>query len=208
MLGPPASGKGTQGSLLSEWAGIPTTSTGAILRKEKQEGTEVGKEADRLTRDGNLAPDDLILKVVRSWLERHDGAFIFDGFPRTLPQAEGLEKILEKRSTPLHRVFLLDLSMETIRERVRRRVVCSDCGKAFNLGVHVEKLEEPCPACGGTLERRRDDSEAALERRMEVYREKTLPLVEFYEQRGVLTRVPADREAREVFEDMKKELQS
>lgn len=166
----------------------------------------MGKEADRQTRGGNLVPDDVIMTLVEGWLEDRDGRFIFDGFPRTLPQARALNGVLEKRGTPLDRVILLDLPEETIRERVRNRVVCGDCGWVFNLGFHVDSMETPCPACGGKLTRRADDDPDALARRLEVYHAKTEPLIPFYENLGLLARIEADRPVDEVFKSIQEVL--
>jgi adenylate kinase len=202
LLGPPASGKGTQAELIQNRFGIPATSTGAILRKEAKSGTPVGIAANKIIKSGGLAPDVLILQVVAKWLEKIGDSFLFDGFPRTVAQAEQFEVFLDHRATGLELVICLELSEETIRARMLRRLTCSNCGKVISVGRHVRDGSDPCLNCGGKLEAREDDSEAALARRMQEYREKTLPVTDFYKRRGILARVDADREAGSVFDDV------
>jgi adenylate kinase len=202
LLGPPASGKGTQAELIQNRFGIPATSTGAILRKEAKSGTPVGIAANKIIKRGGLAPDVLILQVVAKWLEKIGDSFLFDGFPRTVAQAEQFEVFLDQRATGLELVLYLELSEETIRARMLRRLTCSNCGKVISIGRHVRDGSDPCPNCGGKLEAREDDSEAALARRMQEYREKTLPVTDFYKRRGILARVDADREAGSAFDDV------
>jgi adenylate kinase len=202
LLGPPASGKGTQAELIQNRFGIPATSMGAILRTEAKSGTPTGIAANKIIKRGGLAPDGLILQVVAKWLEAIDDSFLFDGFPRTVAQAEQFEILLGHRATGLELVIFLELSEKTIRARMLRRLTCSNCGKVISIGRHVRDGSDPCPNCGGKLEAREDDSDAALLRRMQEYREKTLPVTDFYKRRGILARVDADREAGSVFDDV------
>jgi adenylate kinase len=202
LLGPPASGKGTQAELIQNPFGIPATSMGAILRTEAKSGTPTGIAANKIIKRGGLAPDGLILQVVAKWLEDIDDSFLFDGFPRTVAQAEQFEILLGHRATGLELAIFLELSEKTIRARMLRRLTCSNCGKVISIGRHVRDGSDPCPDCGGKLEAREDDSDAALLRRMQEYREKTLPVTDFYKRRGILARVDADREAGSVFDDV------
>jgi adenylate kinase len=179
--------------------GIETASPGAMLRAERAAGTALGMEADRQTSNGQLLPDATIMKLVDEWLAVHDGAFTFDGFPRTIGQAEALEKVLEKRGTPLEAAILLDVDFDTIRQRVQHRLVCADCGATLGLGFQVASEQSPCPKCGGKLTRRSDDNFETLQHRMAEYREKTEPLVSYYQARGILCEVDASRPADEVF---------
>jgi adenylate kinase len=201
ILGAPASGKGTQAAMIRERFGIETASPGAMLRAEKAAGTALGMEADRQTSNGQLLPDATIVKLVDEWLAVHDGAFTFDGYPRTIGQAEALESILKKRGTPLEAAILLDLDLDfdTILHRVQHRLVCASCGATLGLGFQVASDESPCPKCGGKLTRRSDDNPATLEHRMAEYREKTEPLVSYYRVRGILYEVDASRPPDEVF---------
>lgn len=200
LLGPPASGKGTQAELLTERFKLPVTSPGAILREERRAGTPRGIEAERITSKGLLLPDDLIVDLVRGWLAREDGQFIFDGFPRTLGQAEALEHLLAERGTPLEVVIALEADVTTLQQRVARRLMCVSCGRTFSVGLHIEHPTDSCPVCGGTLVRRSDDTPEALETRLIEYHEKTEPLVGYYERKGLLERVNSSEQPEVVFE--------
>jgi adenylate kinase len=164
LLGPPASGKGTQAEMIAEKYQIPSASPGAMLREEKRRGTALGIEAERLTASGRLVPDDVICDVVRRWLEAHDGAFVFDGFPRSRGQADALEEMLAARGTSLEVVLSLDADYETIANRVQNRVVCGSCRTNLSTGLHVTSVESRCPKCGGPLTRRGDDNLETLRR--------------------------------------------
>ena len=202
LLGPPASGKGTQSELIQRKFQIPVTSTGAILRREAKLNTLMGREAGRIISKGALAPDDLVLALVGPWLDQHREAFLFDGFPRTLPQAVEFEKILQARQTPLDLAIFLEASEETIAFRMAHRLTCSNCGKVVSIGRHVQSASEPCPNCGGKLEVRSDDNHAALALRLEEFRKKSLPLIDFYSRRNLLVKVDANQEADRVFEQI------
>ena len=181
---------------------IPTASPGAMLREQKKAGTPLGIEAEKLTSRGQLLPDDLIVDLVKSWLDDHDGAFIFDGFPRTTGQALTLETLLTGRNTPLDVALSLEVGFDTILDRVSRRMVCDDCGNIVSIGLHVASEESPCPSCGGKLHRRSDDNEETLRQRMGEYREKSEPLISFYAERGVLKHIDASRTPEQVFGDI------
>ena len=202
LLGPPASGKGTQSEMIQSRFGIEPTSPGAMLRAELQAGTEIGKEADALTSRGLLVPDSLVIALVDRWLQAHNDAFVFDGFPRTLAQAEALEEILKRRGTPLETVLYFNVPFETILDRVLHRLTCEKCGRIYSVRLHFGSGEEHCPACGGNLVRRRDDTAEALEHRMIEYREKTEPLVEFYRTRGLLAELAAAERPETVFAEV------
>ena len=199
LLGPPASGKGTQAEMIKERYQIEPTSTGALLRDELRRGTALGIEADRFTSQGQLVPDSVVIQLVGSWLDAHNGAFVFDGFPRTIAQAEALETLLKARGTPLDLVFFFNTPAEVIQDRVLRRVGCEQCGRIFGAGLHFDHGHQVCPACGGNLIRRKDDTLEALAQRMEEYREKTEPLVDFYRTRGILHELSAFARPEEVF---------
>jgi len=181
---------------------IPTASPGAMLREQKKAGTPLGIEAEKITSRGQLLPDDLIVSLVKSWLDEHNGAFIFDGFPRTTGQAGMLETLLAGRKTPLDVAFSLDAGFDKILDRVSRRMVCDDCGNIVSTGLHIEGAESPCPACGGKLHRRSDDNEQTLRLRMGEYREKSEPLISYYAERGVLKHIDAERTPEQVFADI------
>jgi adenylate kinase len=200
LLGPPASGKGTQAELIQNRFGIPTTSTGAILRKQAKERTSLGLEAEKIISKGGLAPDSLVMQVVEEWLGTHADAFLFDGFPRTVEQAKAFDAILQERQRPLDQAIALAVSVETIRTRMALRLVCASCGKVVSMGRHVQSSHDPCPNCGGSLEKRSDDNNDALERRLEAYWEKTVPVYKYYG--SLLVEIDAGRDVEAVFADI------
>jgi adenylate kinase len=165
---------------------LPITSPGAILREERKLATPLGIEAEKATSQGQLVADSIVNAVVKNWLTRHDSAFVFDGYPRSLGQATALDEMLAERDTPLEVVLSLEADFETIRGRVERRLMCSACGRIVSIGLHVSSMDAPCPACGGTLTRRRDDTAETLAIRMREYEEKTAPLIDYYHRRGLL----------------------
>jgi adenylate kinase len=201
LLGPPASGKGTQASLLGAAFGIPYTSTGAMLRKERAEGTAIGVEAESFTSRGLLFPDELALRVVTRWLENRT-RFLLDGFPRTAGQARSFDGLLAGRNLPLDIVYFLELSDDEIRSRMLGRLTCTNCGAVFNEGFHRIDLTTPCPQCAGPLARRADDTEAALACRLAQYREETLPVADHYRRVGILKAIDVTPGRDEVFKTL------
>ena len=199
LLGLPASGKGTQAAMMESRLRLPSVSPGAMLRAELSAGTSLGREADAYTRHGGLVPDAMVIALLKQWMESHDAAFVLDGFPRTVPQAEALEQLLAERGTPLDVVFYFDLPESTVRERVRHRLTCSGCGQIFNTVLAPVCKDGECPECGGRLIRRADDSPEALEHRLVEYHHKTEPLVSFYQSRGVLVPIQAAERPDAVF---------
>ena len=202
LLGPPASGKGTQAEKIKLRYGIPTASPGAMLRDEMRRGTELGIEADRLTRDGSMVPDSMVIRLVGQWLEANTSQFIFDGFPRTLGQAEALDEMLARNGQALDAVLFFDLPAEVIASRVLNRLSCTQCGRIFAIGLQLTAEETRCPECGGVLERRSDDTLEALQQRMAQYREKTDPLVGYYREKGLLRTLKAAEHPEAVFEEI------
>jgi adenylate kinase len=196
FLGAPGSGKGTQSQRLVERHGIPQVSTGDLLRAHVRDGTELGRRAKSVMDAGQLVDDATILGMVRERLAAPDAArgFILDGFPRTAPQAEGLEQMLAAIGQPLDAAVLFDVDSELLVKRISGRRTCQDCGRVFN--VHTAPPPSP-PPCGGQCEtprlvQRPDDKEETVARRLEVYEEQTRPLVGFYEQRGLLRSIDAE----------------
>jgi adenylate kinase len=171
-----------------------------MLRAEKNVGTTLGVEADKLTRHGQLISDSIINQVVSMWLSHESLAgFIFDGYPRTLGQADALDEMLAARSSRIDAAILLEASMDTLRHRVERRGTCANCGAIVSLGLHIQNFSDQCPRCGGKLSRRTDDNAETLEKRLVEYRDKTLPVAGYYEKRGLLHRVSSERSEFEVF---------
>jgi adenylate kinase len=178
---------------------LPIVSTGAILREELRLGTELGKKADAITRTGVLLPDETVLSLIRRWLELNDGQFVFDGFPRTVNQACALDTVLAARQTPLDLVIALEADLDTLQERVQRRLVCPKCRAIVSAGLHVSGAGAPCPVCGEPLTKRADDTLETLNRRIDEYREKTEPLVDYYLERGLLTKIASTEKPEHVF---------
>jgi len=206
LLGPPAAGKGTQAAKIAEIFGIKTASTGAMLRAEKAAGTELGQLANEVTSKGNLLPDEVVIGLVKNWLKANGDKFLFDGFPRTLVQANALDDLLSKAAHPLQIAISLETSIEKIQYRVSHRLVCSKCAANFSKGLTIAENEMACPNCGGSLIRRMDDNFEVLKKRMLEYHEKSEPLIDYYSSRGLLTRIEANGSPDEVFEEIKKAL--
>lgn len=175
--------------MITKRFGIPSASPGAILREEKRAGSALGREADLLTSQGKMVSDQIVVSLVGNWLNHHDAGFIFDGFPRSLGQANALERELAERISPLDVVLAFDAETSVLQQRVANRVVCSGCGKTLAVGLHVANASRPCPSCGAPLAKRTDDTPETLLARLEEYSEKTSPLIGYYESRGLLQRV-------------------
>lgn len=193
LLGPPGAGKGTQAARIVDAYGVPHISTGDILRANVREGTALGAEAKRFMDAGDLVPDGVIIGMVGDRLSQADaaGGFLFDGFPRTVPQAEALDELLADRDAPLDVVLELVVDHDEVVRRLTGRRTCGDCGRIYQVESEPPAVEGVCDACGGTLGQRDDDREDVVRNRLEVYREQTEPLVVFYEQRGQLRRIEA-----------------
>ena len=190
MLGAPGTGKGTVAGILQEKLGIKQVSTGDIFRKNIKEGTDLGKLAEEYISKGKLVPDDVTVKVVEDRLEEKDveNGIILDGFPRTVKQAEELDKILAKKGKKVDKVINLTTPDEEIIERIVNRRVCSnqECKAVYNLVLNPPKQDGICDKCGSKLVKRKDDTEETVKARLETYFEQTSPLVEYYEKQGVL----------------------
>lgn len=187
FLGAPGAGKGTQAEILSAKLSIPTISTGNILRAAIKEGTKTGLEAKSYMDAGKLVPDSVIIGIVSQRLEQPDCAhgFILDGVPRTIPQAEALEKA----GITFDAVVSLEISDEEIVERMGGRRVCASCGAPFHVKNLPPKVEGVCDACGGKLEARADDKPEVVRDRLKVYHKETAPLKDFYAARNLLKTV-------------------
>jgi len=204
LLGPPASGKGTQADLIKSNMGFATASPGAMLREEKAAATELGREADVLTSQGRLVSDEIINSVVSAWLSRQPGdTFVFDGYPRTVGQGDALNAMLIAREIPLNAAIFLDVNVETLHQRVARRMNCMNCGNIVSAGLHIPDGETKCPRCSSVLSRRRDDTPETLQARLLEYEEKTAPLIAYYENRNLLYRIEASRTPELVFTDIR-----
>ncbi len=194
LLGPPGAGKGTLAARLVEAFGFVHLSTGDILREEVKKGSELGKLAQGYMERGELVPDEVILGMVRERVDGKSDGFLFDGFPRTIAQAEGLEEIL-----PVHLAIYLELPEEEVVRRLSARRVCKQCGANYNLITQPPKVPGVCDRCGGELYQRPDDNEEVIRNRFRVYTEQSAPLIGYYERKGILVRVDASLSPDEVF---------
>lgn len=197
MLGPPGAGKGTQAERFGRHRGIPKISTGDMLRESVKAGTEIGLRAKAIMDRGELVSDDVMIGIVEERLDKPDAqdGFILDGFPRTVAQAQALDRLMEGRD-PLVVIDITVPEQELIR-RLSSRVVCSDCGSNAE-GVDPSQMKStPCKKCGGALKQRSDDNEAVIRERLKVYRRDTQPLVDYYKARATFRSVfgaqPLDR---------------
>jgi adenylate kinase len=199
LLGPPGSGKGTQGERLQEDLRLPYYATGDILRAAVREGTELGAKAREYMDRGDLVPDEVIIGVIAERIEREEAAdgFILDGFPRTRGQAEALDAELEHLGRQLTAAILINVSEEEIIRRLGGRRQCPN-GHVFHVEFDPPSKEGICDVCGEGLEIRDDDKPEVIRHRIEEYREKTEPLVAYYEGRGILRRVDGSLPPEEV----------
>ena len=188
LLGIPGSGKGSQAQFLSERLKIPWISTGVILREEVKRNSDLGKMVDTYLRAGGLVPDHIIMQVIKNKIETPEceKGFILDGFPRTLSQAKGLDKLLMNLGHKLDRVIKLDVSEKTVIQRLSGRLICSVCGADYNIDSKPPQVEGKCDLCGGKLCSRPDDQKNAISNRIKIYKEKTKPIEKYYEKKGIL----------------------
>ena len=200
MLGPPGAGKGTQAEFLSEKYGIPQISTGAIIRSVIASGSEFGKKLKALIDDGNLISDEDVLLLVKERIVEPDCAkgYIFDGFPRTIAQAEALEKM----DIAIDKVLSIELPDEEILKRLSGRRECASCRATYHIEDKPSQIEGKCDRCGGELICREDDKPETIKHRLAVYYDATAPLKAYYEEKGILVTA----HGKKLLEDTKNEV--
>ncbi len=208
LMGPPAAGKGTQSELIVREFGIPHISTGDMFRSAIENKTKLGLEAQAFISEGKLVPDSVTIGLVEERLGQKDceKGFLLDGFPRTIPQAEALEKMLGSQNRKLSKVILLVADDKELVERISSRRVCPKCGASYNLKTKKPQKDGICDSCGSELIQRPDDRAESFVVRLDAYSSKTLPLVEFYKKKGILAEVDALKDIDEVFADVDKVL--
>jgi adenylate kinase len=195
LLGPPGVGKGTQGVLLAEGKAWKHVATGDILRANRREGTPLGREAQKYMDAGDLVPDELIVAMVKDTLGvmPTSQGVVFDGFPRTVPQAESLDVALQELGRRVDRVVVLEADDEVLVKRIAGRRSCPECGAVFNVYANPPRREGVCDKCGADLVHRPDDNPETVQNRLDVYKAQTEPLIRFYEGReGVMARIPGE----------------
>ncbi len=189
--------------MITRQFGIPVTSTGAILRRERDLGTPLGQETAEVLQSGGLVSDKIIIELIEDWLRLHGGhGFVFDGFPRTLPQAESLMSILARLRSALDLVIWLEVSEQTVLDRIAGRLQCGECGFTTSSSSAQFANRPICPYCDGPLERRNDDDLSVLQTRLQEFRTKTEPLASFFEKMSILHRIDGNRDREAVFSDI------
>lgn len=202
LLGAPGSGKGTQAKKLMSDKNIPQVSTGDMLREAVSKGTRFGLQAKAVMDAGNLVPDEVVLGIISERLSLPDAekGFILDGFPRTTQQALDLEDLLDELGTPLDTAVLMDVDFDILMKRLTGRRTCSLTGRLLNVYYSTQDELDECTNAGGELTQRVDDNEDTISNRLDVYRENTEPLVDFYKQRNKLTKIDAVGAINEVYD--------
>lgn len=204
MLGAPGAGKGTQAKMIADRYGIPHVSTGDIFRANIKNGTALGMEAKGYMDQGKLVPDELTVKILLDRVSKEDcrNGYVLDGFPRTIPQAEVLDKALTELNDKIDFAINVDVPDENIVRRMSGRRACLNCGATYHM-VHVPpKKEGICDRCGNELILRDDDKEETVKNRLAVYHEQTQPLIDFYTEKGVLADVDGTQDMQVVFENI------
>jgi len=193
LLGAPGAGKGTVAKLLTQIDGSVQISTGDILRGAVAAGTELGKKAEAAMKAGDLVSDDLIMGIMGERLKEDDcqKGYLLDGFPRTIPQAEALKKLLADMGEELDMAVDIQVEKEVILDRLTTRRTCTDCGAIYNVKSNPTKVEGKCDKCGGDVVQRDDETEEAISNRLDVYNKMTAPLADFYKNEGLLIEVNA-----------------
>lgn len=204
LMGPPGAGKGTQAAELVKKFSIPQISTGDMFRAAVKEGTELGKKAEACMKSGALVPDEVTIGIVRERLAKEDCAngFILDGFPRTVEQADALEKILSDLGKNLSAVLNIHVPAEDLIERAVGRRICKKCGSTYHVKFNAPKVDSVCDNCGGELYQRADDNSETMKNRLGVYEDSTRPLIEYYKKVGKYTEIDGRQPIGKVTEDL------
>lgn len=202
-MGPPGAGKGTQAETLVKELNITHISTGDMFRAAIKAGTEMGKKAQEYMDKGQLVPDEVVVGMVKERLSQPDtkNGFLLDGFPRTLPQADSLSETLDSVEIKLDGVINIDVPTEKLMERLTGRRVCKACGSSYHMVFNPPKEEGKC-ACGGDLYQRDDDNEATVGERLKAYAAQTQPLIDYYQDKGLLLNINGDQAINAVMEEI------
>jgi adenylate kinase len=201
MLGAPGSGKGTQAKRLQRERGWPQVSTGDLLRQAVADETPLGRRAKAAMDAGELVSDDIVLGMIKERIAKPDasGGFVLDGYPRNRSQAEDLERVLGELGASLDAAALMNVDFDILMKRLTGRRTCSKTGKLLNVYFSAKAELDACLSAGGELLRRDDDNEDTIRNRLEVYRKQTAPLIDYYDERGLLRRIDAEGEMSDVY---------
>jgi len=205
LFGPPGAGKGTQSSLMLDASTMEHVSTGQLFREAIQNKTPLGVEAQSYVDAGKLVPDSVVIGLVRELLEKNKAInFIFDGFPRTLPQAEALEQqITDVAAQKIEKALFLEVPQQVLLDRLSGRRVCKSCGATYHVQAAPPKKDGTCDKCGGEVYQRKDDAPEAIETRLDAYEKSTAPLKEFYQKKGLFVSVDGVGDSKDVFERLR-----
>jgi len=206
LLGAPGSGKGTQAERLSNYFKIRKIVLGDILRQEVKSKSSLGRKAKEYMEKGLLVPDEIVDEVVKKYID--SGGFVLDGYPRNLHQAESLDKILKEKGISLDKVFYLDVEKEVVIERLSGRRICKNCGAIFHIKNMPPKKEGICDFCGGVLYQREDDKPEVIEKRWQIFKKEVEVIVDYYEKQDKIVFLDANRNEKEVFESLLKNLKN
>lgn len=209
LMGPPGAGKGTLAKQLIS-LGLAHISTGDMFREAIKAGTELGKLADNYIKHGDLVPDEVTIGLVKERLSKDDCAngYLLDGFPRTLPQAEALEKLSKEINRPIETVINLECDDKELLRRISGRRVCKNCGAPYHIDTMKPKIDGVCDICGGPLYQRNDDNEEAMKVRLDHYLHETKPLLDFYQDKGLLVSFDSLMGSQKLFDEIAKFLKS
>jgi adenylate kinase len=204
LMGLPGAGKGTQAEQIVEQYGIPHISTGDMFRAAMKEGTELGLKAKSFMDKGELVPDEVTIGIVRERLSKEDcqKGFLLDGFPRTVPQADALETLLEELNRKIDFVININVDKSILMERLTGRRICKDCGATYHLVFNPPANEGVCDRCGGELYQRADDNEETVQNRLDVNIKQSKPLLDFYQTKGYLRSIDGQQDIKKVFADI------
>lgn len=204
LMGPPGSGKGTQAAFISKEIGIPHISTGDMFRKAISEKTELGSKAKEYLDSGRLVPDEVTVGIVKERLQEPDchQGFLLDGFPRTVAQAEALASILASMGLKLDSVIDIQVPREELLKRLTGRRMCKECNATYHVAFSPPLQSDRCDKCSGDLYQRDDDTEETINKRLDVYKEQTQPLIEYYEKQGLLENINGNQEIEAVLSEI------